>query len=49
MLRHYERREDLFQSMNLYFALRWALQAWNLDITNLTIYRCFRKAIILLE
>ncbi|KAF1984698.1 DDE-domain-containing protein, partial [Aulographum hederae CBS 113979] len=47
MLDHYERRSDPIEAMNLFFAIRWASQAWNFNITNTTIYRCFRHAKIL--
>ena len=47
MFHHYERRSDPITAITLYFALRWAVQAWNLNVTDQTIYKCFRKTKIL--
>jgi hypothetical protein len=35
---------DPQSSMNLHLAIRWILRSWNNEITNTTIYNCFRKS-----
>ena len=47
MIQQYEQQINPLQSMNLYFTVRWITRAWNHDVTNETIYSCFRKAKIL--
>jgi DDE superfamily endonuclease/Tc5 transposase DNA-binding domain len=36
-------------SMNLHLAVRWILRSWNNEITNTTIYNCFRKSTLVLS
>lgn len=47
MIQQYEQQINPLQSMNLYFTVRWITQAWSYDVSNETIYCCFRKAKIL--
>ena len=35
--------------MNLYLAIRWMLRSWNNEVTNTTIYNCFRKSTLVLS
>jgi hypothetical protein len=44
MLSCYEKGSDPVKEVNLYFALRWASQAWFGDVNLLTVYGCFRRA-----
>ena len=44
MLSCYERGLDPAREVSLYYTLRWASQAWFDDLSNYTIYRCFRRA-----
>ena len=30
--------------MNLHLAIRWILRSWNNEVTNTTVYNCFRKS-----
>ena len=33
--------------MNLHLAIRWILRSWNNEVTNTTIYNCFRKSTLI--
>jgi len=46
MIDAFKQNLNPFYLMNLYHALRWVGQAWP-DISDTTIYRCFRKAKVL--
>jgi hypothetical protein len=49
MLECFENDCDPFKSMNIHLALRWLIRSWNQDVTNTTIFNCFRKSSILLR
>jgi hypothetical protein len=44
IIEQYERQQDPYQLMNLSFTVRWLPRAWFTNVSNDTIYRCFRKA-----
>jgi len=47
MLQAYESHLDPIKSMNIHLCLRWLIRSWNHDVTNTTIYNCFRKSTII--
>jgi hypothetical protein len=44
MLEQYEAGHDPVATMNVLKAIRWAIQAWEIDLNTTTITRCFHKA-----
>ena len=44
MIEQYEQRNDPNTTVTIFQALKWLNIAWYHDLTNTTIYRCFRKA-----
>jgi hypothetical protein len=34
--------------MNIRLTIRWILRSWNNEVTNTTIYNCFRKSTLIL-
>ncbi|PQM43556.1 hypothetical protein VC83_09683 [Pseudogymnoascus destructans] len=46
MLVSFENNNDPLDFMSLHLALRWIIRAWYHDVTNTTIYNCFRKSTI---
>ncbi|ODQ69189.1 hypothetical protein LIPSTDRAFT_76436 [Lipomyces starkeyi NRRL Y-11557] len=49
MLSEYEAGKDPVNSMNVLKALRWGIQAWEMDMSPDTIIRCFQKALCNVE
>lgn len=47
MIQRYEEFLDPINTMTLYHAVHWILQVWKHDITNTTIYNCFRKSSVI--
>ena len=47
MLNAFENNMNPFNSINLHFAIRWLLRSWHHDVTDTTIYNCFRKSTML--
>lgn len=47
MIYHYEQDNDPIKRMNLFHTCSWLIRAWNDDVSNTTIYNCFRKSSIL--
>ena len=47
MIESYELNLDPISSISLYNAVHWILQAWKYDISNTTIYNCFRKSTVI--
>lgn len=47
MLSCFEKGEDPFSIITIRHAIRWALRAWNTDITNQTIRNCFLKSTLI--
>jgi hypothetical protein len=45
MLREYEAGRDPIQTTNILKSIRWAIQAWDLDIKASTITNCFKKGL----
>lgn len=41
---HYENQQDPILSITLYDAIRWVLRVWRHNVSNTTIYGCFRKS-----
>jgi hypothetical protein len=46
MMSEYDAERDSTVTMNLHYALRWVVRAWNHDVLNFTIHACFRKSSI---
>jgi hypothetical protein len=44
LLQAYDSNTDPLSSMNLHLAIRWMVRSWNNEVTNTTIYNCFRKS-----
>lgn len=49
MLTSFENNTNPLDLMSLHFALRWLIRAWYHDVTNTTIYNCFRKSTIVVQ
>ena len=47
MIESYELNLDPISSISLYHAVHWILQAWKYDISNTTVYNCFRKSTVI--
>jgi hypothetical protein len=47
MLSCFDKDEDPFKIITIRHAIRWALRAWNTDITNQTIRNCFLKSTLI--
>lgn len=47
MIECYELNQDPISSMSLYHTVHWILHAWKYDISNTTIYNCFRKSTVI--
>lgn len=47
MIESYELNLDPTSSISLYHAVHWILQAWKYDISNTTVYNCFRKSTVI--
>ena len=43
IIESYEHQKDPITSITLYDAVRWILRVWRYNISNTTIYSCFRK------
>lgn len=46
MLQEWEQERNPLDGINLLFAIRWALESWNHDVSSTTVYNCFRKSTI---
>ena len=44
MIEQYEQLNDPNRSVTILHAIKWAHISWHFDLTNSTIYRCFRRA-----
>ena len=44
IIESYEHQQDPVISITLYDAIRWVLRIWRYNISNTTIYSCFRKS-----
>lgn len=42
-----DNNEDFIKTMSLHLAIRWMLRSWNNEVTNTTIYNCFRKSTLI--
>jgi hypothetical protein len=49
MLSAYENFSNPLDSMTIHLALRWLIRSWHHDVTNCTIYNCFRKSTLLVR
>lgn len=49
MIQEYGEVRNPLKSMNLYLAVKWISRVWSSEISDGTIYRCFRRAKILPE
>ena len=47
MLDYFTINKNPLDSMNIRYAIRWIVRAWNSQLTNTTIYNCFRKSTLL--
>lgn len=47
MLHSFDSNTDPHSTMNLRLAIRWILRSWNSEVTNTTIYNCFRKSTLI--
>lgn len=47
MLREWEEQRDPLSTVNLLLAVRWVVVAWTMNVSNTTIYNCFRKSTLL--
>jgi DDE superfamily endonuclease. len=47
MLTEYDAGRDPLQEVNILIAIRWAIRAWNFDISEKTIINCFYRALAL--
>jgi hypothetical protein len=46
-LEQYESEIDPQSTINIRLAIRWILRSWNNEVTNTTIYNCFRKSTLI--
>lgn len=44
MIQHYEQQLNPLDMINLYHTVRWISRAWHFNLSNPTVYQCFRKA-----
>jgi hypothetical protein len=47
IINQFEHEIDPYASMTVYHTIRWCIRAWRYDVTNATIYNCFRKSTII--
>jgi hypothetical protein len=47
ILQKLENQQDPYQHVTLLHAIRWSIRSWNHDVTNSTIYNCFRKSTVI--
>lgn len=48
ILQEFDSNANPQSTMNLHLTLRWILRSWNNDVSNLTIYNCFRKSTLVI-
>jgi hypothetical protein len=46
-LEAYETDKTPHENMNIRLAIRWTVRSWNNEVTNTTIYNCFRKSTLI--